>query len=388
MDEAWLADVAAAASRDADGTPAELLGDYLTVLAEAAAGGRRATASELAAVTVLGRRAAEEGISAGRVVHLYISAARRLWLQLPEAQRSGDSEVVRAASGALLRVVEDAVAALVEAYAAAGRQMARREEALRRDLIDDLVRGDADVGALVERAEPFGLRLGRPHRVAVAAPGRPVPDAGAVTSGLERALQDRLGDALAGMKDGALLVIVPAAPTLRGRKPPADLGDLVHGELDRLPHGGPWRVALGRPYPGAYGIARSYEEAREALALAERLRLRAPVTRAEELLVYRVLVRDEPAMADLVQAALGPLTGARGGAGPFLETLEEYFATGGVATETARRMHLSVRAVTYRLDRIRRLTGYDPADPEHRFTLHAAVLGAKVLGWPRPPADA
>jgi hypothetical protein len=28
------------------------------------------------------------------------------------------------------------------------------------------------------------------------------------------------------------------------------------------------------------------------------------------------------------------------------------------------------------------LTGYDPGDPQHRFILQAAVLGARVLNWP------
>jgi DNA-binding PucR family transcriptional regulator len=41
-----------------------------------------------------------------------------------------------------------------------------------------------------------------------------------------------------------------------------------------------------------------------------------------------------------------------------------------------------VRAVTYRLDRVRELTGFDPADPADRFSLHAAVLGARLIGWP------
>jgi DNA-binding PucR family transcriptional regulator len=65
-----------------------------------------------------------------------------------------------------------------------------------------------------------------------------------------------------------------------------------------------------------------------------------------------------------------------------LTTLDAYFATGCVLTETARRLHLSVRAVSYRLDRIATLTGYDPTDPAQRFTVHAAVLGARLLGWP------
>ena len=83
--------------------------------------------------------------------------------------------------------------------------------------------------------------------------------------------------------------------------------------------------------------------------------------------------------------AFSPLTAARGGAGPLLDTLDAYFATGAVATEAAKRLHVSVRTVTYRLARVRTMTGYDPADPTHRFTLQAAVLGAKVLDWPLQP---
>jgi DNA-binding PucR family transcriptional regulator len=76
------------------------------------------------------------------------------------------------------------------------------------------------------------------------------------------------------------------------------------------------------------------------------------------------------------------LVHARGGAEPLLATLEAYFATGGVATESAKRLHVSVRTVTYRLERIKKLSGYNPADPAHRFSLQAAVLGAKALNWP------
>jgi DNA-binding PucR family transcriptional regulator len=154
-------------------------------------------------------------------------------------------------------------------------------------------------------------------------------------------------------------------------------------ELGRSPRGGPWRITVGRPYPGGYGIARSYEEAREALTMSLRLQLETPVVHAEDLLIYRVLLRDQPAIADLVQTVVAPLAKARGGPAPLLETLDSYFSTGCVLTETARKLHLSVRAVTYRLQRIATLTGYDPTDPAQRFAIHAAVLGARLLGWPQ-----
>jgi DNA-binding PucR family transcriptional regulator len=110
--------------------------------------------------------------------------------------------------------------------------------------------------------------------------------------------------------------------------------------------------------------------------------LDSPIVESKDLLIYRVLFRDQPAIVDLVQSVLDPLRQARGGPQPLLDTLEAYFDRGGVATAAAAQLHLSVRAVTYRLDRVRSLTGYDATDARHRFTLHAAVLGARLLGWP------
>ena len=385
-DRSWLTEVAQSACRDVGGVPVELLGDYLPLLADAATSGRRPHPAELDAVGLLGRRAAELGVSAGSAVQLYLSAARRLWQQLPMVIRSRDSEAVRVAAAAVLHVVDEAVASLAEGYNDARRQMVRWEETLRTEFIEDLLRGDADVGRLVERAEPFGLDMARPHQVALAAPNGRLNDAEPAISPLEHAVVHWAGDrdVLVATKDGLVVVITPADTDVPGpRTGPKTLGDLMLTELSRSPRGRPWRVTAGRPYPGSYGIARSYEEAREGLAMAVRLHLDTPLIQAEQLLVYRVLLRDQPAIIDLVQSVLGQLVHSRGGAEPLLATLDAYFATGGVTTETARRLHLSVRAVTYRLNRIKTLTGYDPSDPAQRFTINAAVLGAKLLGWPK-----
>ncbi len=153
----------------------------------------------------------------------------------------------------------------------------------------------------------------------------------------------------------------------------------VTARLTRRP---PWRVGVGRPHAGPRGILRSYREALDALDLAGRLDLPQPVVHARDLLVYRVLLRDETAMADLVQTVLGPLITARGGADPLLGTLESYFRTGCNAAETARRMHLRVRAVTYRLERVHALTGRSAVEPADHLTLLVAVTGARMLDWP------
>jgi sugar diacid utilization regulator len=384
-----LTDVAKAAAKDAGGLPTELLGGYLQMLADAAIEGRRPRPVELEAVSHLGIRAAEQGVAAGALINLYLSAAWRLWAELPLEVQKRDRDAVRAAADAVLHVIDDAVAALAEAYAEARRRMVRSEEMQRRELIDDLLRGDSNLGELVERSEPFGLDLTRRHQVLLAAPSERLPDVEAASSALERRILDWVGDrdVLVATKDGLLVVIAPAGLMPPGQPAPRepmrdDIGVLIQAELTRFQRGGQWRVTMGRPHPGAYGIARSYEEAREALSMARTLHLDARVTHADDLLIYRVLTRDQPAIVDLVQTVLGPLTLARDGADPLLDTLSAYFETGGVATEAAARLHLSVRAVTYRLDRVRTLTGYDPTSAAHRFTVHAAVLGAKLLGWP------
>ena len=377
----WLPAVAKAAAESCH-APVELLGEYLTMLADAAVHGRRPRGAQLAAIRDLGRRAAEQGVGAGQAVELYLSAAWRLWGELPLVVRSRDREHVRAAAGAVLRAIDDAVAVLVDSHQAARREMIRHEESLRREFIDDLLRGDADVSRLVERAEPFGLDLGQSHRIALAVPNESEQSVDRAAIVIERAVVDRFGDreVLVATKDGMVVVLVPGSG--RTSKKPLDVAKLVQTELGRVRSGHPWRLATGRPYVGAYGIARSYEEAREALTLAERLGVDAGIVQPRDLLVYRVLARDQAATVDLIRDLLTPLTGARGGPELLLGTLRCYLASGAVATETARRMNVSVRTVTYRLARVKALTGQDPSDPAARFALHVAVEGARLLGWP------
>ncbi|TCO42417.1 PucR-like helix-turn-helix protein [Kribbella antiqua] len=383
-DEAWLTAIAQAAAGDSQ-APLELLVEYLTLLADAAISGRRPREHELAIVRELGRRAAEQGIPAGRVVDLYLSAAWRMWRDLPDVVPYRNRDTVRASAQAVLRAVGEAIAVLVDSYQVATQQLVRQEESLRRELVDDLLRGDPDVSRIVERAEPFGLDLGRPHQVVLARPADGLPEGDTSANMLELFILDRFGDreVLVATKEGLLVVLIPTtAPSTAPRTITHDVGTLIHDALLRHRSGREWRVSTGRPYPGAYGIARSYEEAREALTLADRLRLDTAVVDARDMLVYRVLVRDQAAIVDLIQAVLTPLTQARGGAEPLLATLEAYFAVGEVATDAARRLNVSVRTVTYRLTKVKELTGHDPGDPDQRFTLHIAVLGARLLEWP------
>jgi sugar diacid utilization regulator len=346
----WLDSVGASAA-SACQSPVELLGDYLPLLAEAAINGRRPDSHELDAVRDSGRRAAAAGVGARGAVDLYLTAAWRLWRQLPVVVRSSDPEKVRRAAEAVLRVLDDAIGVLVDGHQSERRDMIRHEEALRASFVDDLLRGDADVSRMVERAEPFGIDLGKPHHVALVAPRALEGAIDRAASGLERAVVNRFGDreVLVATKDGRVVVVLPATSTLAtSASPGVEIGIALQEQLRPLRLTGRWRVAAGRAFAGAYGVARSYEEAREALAFADRLDLDTDVINARDVLVYRVLGRDQAAMVDLVRDVLGPLEQVRGGAAMLVETLHEYFNAGGVATEAARRLHVSVRTVTYR----------------------------------------
>jgi sugar diacid utilization regulator len=388
--EEWLTAVGNAAASAVE-APAELLGEYLPLLADAAINGRRPDAFELEAVRELGRRAAAQGVGARRAVDLYLSAAWRLWRKLPVVVRSSDPEKVRRAGEAVLRVLDDAIGVLVDGHQSERRDMIRREESLRAEFVDDLLRGDADVSRMVERAEPFGIDLGNPHHVALVVPRDEDAAIDRAAAVLERAVVDRFGDreVLVAMKDGRVVVVVPggSAPAA-ARSARNDVGAVLHQELLRLRVGGRWRVAAGRAFPGAFGVARSYEEALEAVTVAERLGLETDVVNARDLLVYRVLGRDQAAIVDLVRDVLSPLEQVRGGPEVLLETLQAYFDAGEVATEAARTLHVSVRTVTYRLARVAQLTGYRVSEPDERFSLQAAVLGARLLEWPRTPLPA
>lgn len=341
----------------------EHVAGYGEVLVSACATGRRLDRAELDSRRELGQRAAEAGFALRGLVRHHLAVAQEVLPTVPAG-----------AAGSLLAAVQQAVDAIAEGYERSQHLAVRQEEAARREFIDDLLYGRSDLGRLAERAERFGLRLSQAHAVAVASGPEPYGDGYPVARGIESALLTRFAgrQILLTTKDGRLICVAP------GDQP--DVLAFFAKQAYAATDGG--KVAIGRSHPGAGGVVHSYEEALNALDLAERMGLDAPVLHAADLLVYPVLTRDRQAMADLVESVLGPLRKGRGGAQSFIDTLTAYFDSGCVATEAARRLSLSVRALTYRLERIHSLTGADPADPVNRYTLQTAVIGARLLGWP------
>ena len=384
-----LAAITRAASREAGGVPPGLLGNYLDAVLDAFGSGRRLSAMELAGYARSGEQAAEGGVALGGLVDLYLSATWRLWRELPAESYS--PTVLRGAVLAVLHAADDAVAAAAGGFERAYLSVARREEAERREFFEDLLSGRGGVAGLLARGERLGLRLAGPHQVMVVGSADDggvnlvgihvdsvVAEAAAPSSSLVLSRRGRLVVIVGSAGDEAAGVARALAGAL-ARQAAGQCGDAREPGRAGPP---PWRIALGRPYPGPSGVVRSYDEAVDALDAAQRLGLSDEVVSAADLLIYQVLLRDRAAITDLVQTLLTPLARARGGAGPLLATLDAYYARGGVAAAAARDLHLSVRTVTYRLARVRDLTGRDPARPADALALQVAVIGARMLDWP------
>ncbi|MGI8666569.1 MAG: PucR family transcriptional regulator [Jatrophihabitans sp.] len=374
-----LDEVAEGGAADAGGLPVALLGDFLTALTDAVVAGTPLSQRQMAAYQRIGDTAARQGVALRALLDLYLSAAWRLWRHLPAVLEASRPEAVVVAGEVMLHAVDDAVAALTEGFQLARRSLVRVEESARREFIDDLLNGGADLAGVLRRADGYGLDLTGPHAVAVVRADRPFADGTPLIGAVERAIQGRKGDAetLVASKEDRLVVVFPAPDRATIEHVVSQFGRC----LNTAKVAG-WRAGVGRAGPGAHGVVASYQEARDALELARRLGLDAQVVHGRDLLVYHVVLRDRAAITDLVDTLLTPLLGARGGAGPLLDTLAAYFGSGGNTAQTARSMHLSVRAVSYRLDRIRGLTGLDPTDPACQFQLQVAALGARLLGWP------
>ena len=368
------------AARDAGVDPA-MLGEYLRSVIEVARSGRRLSAVDVETCHYHGGEAANQGVALSAVLDLYLSATWRLWADIDTRATRSSAATVGAVAAAMFRAADDAAEALAAGYEQAQRRTMRFEESLRREFVDDLLAGTGEADLMLERAARFGFNLAGAHQVTVARTGRRLVDAGPIHSRAEAHVLASVGrrDVIVATKGGLLVCVVPGTAT-----------DLAAGLIRTLEEAGegPWRLGVGRPGRGPGGLVRSYGEAHQSLELADRLDRAGSVAHYEELLPYRVLTADFGLVSELVTEVLAPLQRARGGAEPLIETLKTHIAESGNLSATARALHLSPRAVGYRLERIAQLTGHSPHDPEGRFVLELAVRARPLIDVAEMPAAA
>lgn len=369
-----------------DDPAGDLVAHYLGTLLDLVAARRPASQVEIDIFRGLGDQAAGHAVPSVHVIRLLSASTCALWPRLPEfLLTSGGYPQSRAdviGVGTLVwETAHAAISAVIAGHEEAQRHAVLRGHGLDQRFLADLLSGTADVAHLLELAEQVGFHFAVPHFATVVAAEGGFTDTGRLLRSLEAAVRVRAGraDALVGEYRGDMVIVMSAAPDSQQQ-----IGRALAGlwETADAPLGSRWRAGMGRAWQGLRGVGLSYHDAREALNLSHQLGSDERIVPPGRLLLYRVLLRDRRAMADLVRCVLGPLCDAHNGPEPFLDTLDEYFTAGGVLTETARALHLSVRAVSYRFDRIRALTGNDINVPMERLMLQMAVMGARLLDWP------
>ena len=180
-----------------------------------------------------------------------------------------------------------------------------------------------------------------------------------------------------GFVDGRVLVMLapidPATVDHRRQQLAHDTQRL----LDQLASqsGGTASGGIGRYYRGWQTIARSFEEARYALETGVALHGPGRVYLSDALGAAAFVGNADPALKrELAWRLLGPLDADQ----DLRITLETFLRSNLSPSVTAEALHIHRHTLTYRLDKIARLTDCDPRDFEAAVRFYIAVLAERI----------
>lgn len=287
--------------------------------------------------------------------------------QVPRLAAEGEE---RSVADAILRFSREVAFAAARVYARAAESRGSWDARLQAQLVDALLRGDS-TDELASRAAALGWTDAPP--VAVVVGRSPGIDVEAVLHAAHRAAR-RLGiDVLGGVHGNRLVLVLGGADD-----PVAAAGKLLatFGE-------GP--VVVG---PAVPSLDEATESARSALAgfrAAPAWPAAPRPVSAAELLPERALAGDPEARRILRQDVYASL--ARAG-GELLETLDAFFAAGGVLESAARALYVHPNTVRYRLKRIGEVSGFVPASARDAFALRVALAVGRLDPATMAPASA
>jgi PucR family transcriptional regulator, purine catabolism regulatory protein len=267
--------------------------------------------------------------------------------------------------------------------AAAGRARQELFEAL-------LQQRDRDETEVDRWARHLGFDAARPYQVlAVAfAEDRARNGRGTGLASFESLLKQRASGAIVTSRADEVVAIVPVSGARAAGRDGAAEGAgsaraLARACVDSAAarRHGPAAVGIGNPCHTAADIARSYAEARRALAATRRMGAAGGVTAFADLGIHQLLLRvpdvaDVRAFAEEVMGAL--LEEERTSGMEYLATLSVYFNENSSPRRTAQRLHVHPNTVNYRIRRVEEITGL--SFDVHRDRLMAEVAVEILVG--------
>lgn len=306
---------------------------------------RDLTAQELAHFERSGRERLAMGLPLESVLHAYRIAGRTAWTAVCEAVQPGQEVLLAGLGARWIDIVDRTSSVLAQAYVAASHERLRHLDARRRELVEALLTagGPSDVAAVSLR---FSTVLA-PSYV-------PVLVAGAATD-IDALLHGSPSGTLGGHRGNRVLLLVPNRLDVPVSRP---------GAL----------VAWGLPALCGPALLEEVSHVERLLSTARAEGHESGAFGPDDLLVEQLLLGNERVAAALRRRVADVLT-ARDGDGVLTSTLRVYLTTGSVP-ETARRELVHANTVSYRLGRVRDVTGLDARLPQDAALL---VLG---LGLP------
>ena len=261
----------------------------------------------------------------------------------------------QALADAILRFSREIAFSAARVYARAAESRGAWDLRLQALLVDALLRGDSP-DVLASRAGALGWADAPP--VAAVVGRSPGGDITAVLHTVYRAARRAGIEVIGGVHGDRLVVVMGGAPD-----PVAAAGQLA-GAFGAGP------IVVG---PAVPSLDQATESARAALAgfRAAPAWPGAPTpVSADDLLPERALAGDTAARRALRHDAYGAVVRAGGG---LLETLDAFFAAGGVLESAARELYVHPNTVRYRLKRVAEVTGLSPLNGRDAFALRMAL---------------
>lgn len=278
--------------------------------------------------------------------------------QVPRLAADGQRREV---ADAILRFSREVAFSAARVYARAAESRGTWDARLQALLVDALLRGDAP-DEIASRAAALGWDDRAP--VAVAVGRSPGGEAAAVQHTVHR-LARRVGvDVLGGVHGSRLVLVLGGADD-----PLAATEKLLGGFGDDGP------VVVGPPVPALEDATESARAALAGFRAAPAWPAAPRPVAAADLLPERALAGDIEARRILRQEVYGSL--ARAG-GELLETLDGFFAAGGVLESAARALFIHTNTVRYRLRRVGEVTGLSPLQPREAFALRIALTVGRL----------
>src|SRR5436190_12425942 len=251
--------------------------------------------------------------------------------QVPHLAAPGEEQAIREA---VMQFSREVAFSAARVYARAAETRGSWDTRLQALLVDALLRGDSS-DVLASRAAALGWEDAPP--VAVAVGRSPGGEASVVVHAVYRAAR-RIGvEVLGGVHGDRLVVVLGGSP------------DLLSAASSLLPVFGDGPVVVG---PAVPSLDEATESARAALAGFRAAPAWPSAPRpvaAADLLPERALAGDAEARRILRQNVYAALVRA---GGELLETVDAFFAAGGVLESAARALYVHPNTVRYRLKRI------------------------------------